>query len=79
MPTLLMMGTFGPEDPTRASMPFHLAKGAKEAGYDAAVVLTANAAVLIQEAVYANLQGVGMPSMKELMQFAVTNNLRIHV
>ncbi len=79
MSKFLVTGTFGPEDPTRASMPFHIAKGAKEAGYDPEIVLTANAAVIVQEAVHSSLQGVGMPSLKELMQFATTNNLRIYV
>jgi len=43
MARLLVSGTHGPDDPTRASLPFHIAKGAKEAGYDVAIVLANDA------------------------------------
>jgi predicted peroxiredoxin len=44
MPTLLYNGTHGPDDPTRATMPFHFAAGAADAGITAQIVLSADAA-----------------------------------
>ena len=39
MAKLLIVGTHGTDDPTRASMPFHIGKGATEAGYEVGIVL----------------------------------------
>ena len=79
MAKLLITGTHGTEDPTRASMPFHIAKGAKEAGYDVEIVLANDAPVVLKDAVRDSLLGVGMPSLKELFQFAVDNQVRVYV
>jgi predicted peroxiredoxin len=79
MAKLLITGTHGAEDPTRASMPFHIAKGAKEAGYDVDIVLAANGPLILKDAVRDSLQGVGLPPLKDLMQFAVENHLRVYV
>jgi hypothetical protein len=35
MTTIVYAGTHGPDDPTRATLPFHLANGALEAGFRA--------------------------------------------
>jgi predicted peroxiredoxin len=45
----LYLGSHGPEDPTRASLPLHMAKGAVEAGHTAEVVLQGDAALLFNE------------------------------
>lgn len=79
MPKILITGSHGPDDPTRASMPFHIAKGAKEAGHDAAIVLLADAPLILKDAVRDSLIGVGMPPLKELFQFAIENKLRVYV
>jgi predicted peroxiredoxin len=79
MAKLLITGTHGAEDPTRASMPFHIAKGAKEAGFDVDIVLANDAPVVLKDAVRDSLQGVGLPPLKDLLQFAVDNNLRVYV
>lgn len=79
MAKLLITGTHGAEDPTRASMPFHIAKGAKEAGYDVEIVLANDAPVVLKDAVRDSLLGVGMPSLKELFQFAIDNQVRVYV
>lgn len=79
MAKLLITGTHGAEDPTRASMPFHIAKGAKDAGYDVEIVLANDAPVVLKDAVRDSLLGVGMPSLKELFQFAVDNQVRVYV
>lgn len=78
MAMLLFIGTHGTDDPTRASIPFHLAKGAKEAGHEVAIVLAGDAPVVLKDAVRDSLFGVGMPALKELFQFAVENNVRVY-
>lgn len=79
MPKILLIGTHGPDDPTRASLPFHIARGAVEGGYEAAVVLAADAPLLLKDAVRDAIHGVGMPALKELFTFAVANNVRVYV
>lgn len=79
MPQMLFTGTHGPEDPSRAALPFHLARGAKEAGYDVAVALAVDATMLVKDVIKDNIVPVGMPSLKELFQFAVDNKIPIYV
>ena len=79
MPKLLITGTHGTDDPTRASMPFHFAKGAKEAGFDVEVVLANDAPLLLKDAVREGVLGVGVPALKDLFQFAIENNIRVYV
>src|SRR5438874_7903944 len=51
MAKLLITGTHGTDDPTRASMPFHLAKGAKEAGCDVEINLAIDAPLIMKDGV----------------------------
>ena len=74
----LYIGSFGSEDPTRAGLPFVMAKGAKEAGHDVEVALQGDAVVLFNEAVAANVQPMGLPSLKELLAFTRTNNIPVY-
>lgn len=79
MPKMIITGTYGPSDPTRASMPFHIAKGAREAGYDVGIVLANDAPFLMKDSVREAVLGVGMPALKELFHFAVSNNVRVYI
>ena len=79
MPKLLISGTHGPGDPTRATMPFHIGKGARESGHDVAIVLANDAPLIMKDAVRDAIQGVGMPSLKELFEFAISNNIRVYI
>ncbi len=79
MAKLLIIASYGAEDPTRASMPFHLAKGAKEAGYEVEIILAGEAPVVLKDAIRENLQGVGMPAFKDLFQFALDSRIRLYV
>ena len=69
------LGSHGPEDPTRAALPLHMAKGAVEAGHSAEVVLQGDAALLFNETIAANVQPVGLPSVKELLAFLRDNHV----
>jgi uncharacterized protein involved in oxidation of intracellular sulfur len=79
MAKLLITGTHGTDDPTRASLPFHLAKGAKEAGYDVDINLAIDAPLIMKDYVRGAIQGVGMPPLAELFQFAVDNKIHVYV
>ena len=78
MATFLISGSYGPENPTRASMPFHIGRGAVEAGHEVCIVLAVDAPVLLKDAVRESIVGVGMPPLKELFQFAVDHNSPIY-
>lgn len=73
----LYLGSHGPEDPTHATLPLHMAKGAVEAGHSAEVVLQGNAALLFNETIAANVQAVGLPSLSELFAFLRDNHVPV--
>lgn len=74
----LYISSHGTEDPTRATMPFLMAKGAKEAGHDPEIALMGDSVVLFSEGMSSSVQGVGLPPLKELMQFARDNAISVY-
>ena len=74
----LYISSHGTEDPTRATLPFLMAKGAKEAGHDVEVALMGDSVVLFNEGMASSVQGVGMPALKELMQFAKDSKIAVY-
>ena len=79
MAKLLYIGTAGTEDPTRATFPFLMAKGAIEAGHEAGIILMGEAAPLIKDSIAAQVHGVGIPPLKELTEFLYAQQVRISV
>jgi predicted peroxiredoxin len=80
MATLLYVATHGPDDPTKACMPFHLAvNGAVVAGIDTEINLTGDAALLIQDRTIDALVPLGFPPLKDLIRSAVEHNVPIYV
>ena len=79
MARILYIGTHGVEDPTRASFPFFLARGAVQAGHEAAIVLMLDGVLLMKDVIAQNIQPVGVPSLKELMGFAVEHQIPVTV
>ena len=76
----LYMTTAGSSDPTRASIPLHLAvNGSLEVGHDVSVILAGDATELLQAAVRDSLEGVGVPPVRELLAKAQQHNLPIYV
>jgi predicted peroxiredoxin len=73
----LYLGSHGPEDPTRAALPIHMAKGAVEAGYAAEIVFQGDAVLLFNETIAANVQPVGLPNVKDLLAFARANQIPV--
>jgi predicted peroxiredoxin len=79
MAKLLYIGTHGTDDPTRATFPFLMAKGAIEAGHEAGIILMGDAALLIKDNIASQIQGYGVPPLKELAEFLHGRKVRISV
>jgi len=80
VPGLLIVTSAGPQDPTRASVPFHIAvNGAKPAGTEVAIALAGDAAELMKPEVIANVVGVGVPRLRELMDKCLDQDVRVYV
>jgi len=79
MAKLLLTGTHGPEDPTRATMPFHMAKGAIEAGHEVGISLMLDAALVLKNEIRDGITGFGVPPLKDVFQFAIEKGVRVYV
>ena len=79
MTKILYLGTHGTDDPTRASMPFHMALGAVEGGHAAEINLAGDAVVCILDKIIESIKGVGMPSIKELMENILNEKVPIYI
>lgn len=74
------MAATGPADPTRASIPFHIAaNGAGPAQVEVAVAFAGDAADLLKPQVIAEVRGVGIPPLSELMAKCVAQQVRFYV
>jgi predicted peroxiredoxin len=67
MGRLLYVGTFGSDDPTRATMPLVAASGALDAGHEPSIVLMGEAVYLGRDDVVDAIQGVGFPPLRQLV------------
>jgi predicted peroxiredoxin len=77
---ILYLAASGSSEPTRASIPLHLAvNGSFEVGHTACVVLVGDAAELIKAAVRDGLEGTGVPPMRELFAKARSHEVPIYV
>jgi predicted peroxiredoxin len=76
---LTISTTWGTDDPTKATIPFHLARGAKQTGIDVRIVLAGDSTDLIRSGVAGTVQGKGVPPLSEVLDFARENNVPIHV
>ena len=77
---LLYMATSGSADPTRASIPLHLAvNGSLEAGQTAALLLAGEATELLKQPSRESVEGVGVPPLRDLFAKARQHDLPIFV
>jgi predicted peroxiredoxin len=77
---ILYLATGGPADPTRASIPWHLAvNGSIEAGQTARIVLAGDAAGLVMASARQGVAGVGVPPLADLVTKAIDRSVPIHV
>ncbi len=79
MATILFVSTFGSDDPTRASLPLVAAGGAIEAGHTPQLFLAGEATYLMKDVVAEQVQGIGWPPFKDLLQRLVSNGVPIFV
>jgi predicted peroxiredoxin len=77
---ILYLSTSGSADPTRASLPWHLAvNGSIEAGQSARILLAGDGAELVKAGVREGLAGVGVPPLRDLVAKARERSVPIHV
>ena len=79
MAKILYVGTAGSDDPTRAGLPFNFAIGAIEAGHQPEIFLAGEAAYLMREAVMSAVHPVAMPTLKEMVDAVVAQQVPIFV
>lgn len=80
MAGLLIVTATGPEEPTRATVPFHIAvNGARPNGTEVAIALAGDAADLVKPDVIANVIGVGIPPLRELVDKCLEQEIRVYV
>lgn len=79
MATILFYGTCGTDDPTRAVLPFHMARGALEAGHQVEVSLIGDATYLMKDEIAKEVKGVAVPNAAEIIAELASKGLRIHV
>jgi predicted peroxiredoxin len=64
---VLYIATSGPDDPTRASIPVHLAvNGSAPVGQTVGLLLAGDATGLLKADVREAMEGVGLPAAREL-------------
>jgi predicted peroxiredoxin len=70
----------GPADPTKASIPLHLAaNGSVEVGQDAAIVLGGDATEMLIGDTAERIEGVGVPPLRELLAKLVDHAVPVYV
>ena len=78
MARILIISTHGSEDPTRAGLAFLMTRGAVEAGHRPEVLLAGDASVLARKVVAESVLPVGIPPLKDLVQFALDNHVPVY-
>ena len=77
---ILYLSTAGTSDPTRASIPLHIAaNGSIEAGQACAVVLAGDATELVSRETAEGIEGVGVPPVRDLLRKLVDNQVPVYV
>jgi predicted peroxiredoxin len=77
---ILYLATAGAVDPTRASIPLHIAaNGSLAEGQDCAVALVGDATELASREKAERLEGTGIPPARELLQKLVDNRVPVYV
>lgn len=79
MAKILYIGTHGPVDPTRATLPFLLSTGAIEGGHRPSIALLTEAVTLIRDDVAAQVHGVGFPPLTEILPKLVEHEVPVAI
>ena len=76
----MIVTSTGPQDPTRASIPFHIAvNGAKPNGTPVAIALAGDAAELVKPDIIANVVGLGIPPLRDLLDKCLEQDVAFYV
>jgi predicted peroxiredoxin len=78
MGSLLIHLTRGPEDPTRATLAFLVARAAQEEGHDVSLFLAGDAVQLLRDAVLDQLTGLGTGSLRESFDAVVAGGATLY-
>ena len=77
---VLYLATTGAGDPTKASLPLHIAaNGSVEVGQECAVVLAGDATELVSRETAERVEGVGVPAARELFRKLLDNQVPVYV
>jgi predicted peroxiredoxin len=77
---MLYLTTVGSSDPTRASVPLHLAvNGSVEAGQDVSVVLVGDASELLKSTIRDRVEGLGVPPVRDLFAKMRQHDVPVYV
>ncbi len=77
---VLYIAASGPSEPTRASIPWHLAvNGSFQADQSTGIVLAGDASEVLKPQVGDALEGLGIPPIRELMTKARDNEISVFV
>jgi predicted peroxiredoxin len=76
---LMLVGTFGTDDPTRATLPFLMASGALDSGHEPTIVLLAEATYLLKQGIADEVHGYGYPPLSKLVAKIMENKVPIYV
>jgi predicted peroxiredoxin len=77
---ILYLAAAGAADPTRASIPLHIAaNGSVAEGQECAVALVGDATELVSREKAERVEGVGIPPAKELLQKLLDNQVPVYV
>jgi predicted peroxiredoxin len=79
MAHILYYGTHGSDEPTRAVLPFHMAKGALEAGHTAEIALIGDATFLMKDAIAKEVKGVAVPNAAAIIAELAAKGVKISV
>ena len=77
---VLYLATTGAQDPTKASIPLHIAaNGSVEAEQECAFVLAGDATELVSRETAERVEGVGVPPARDLFQKLVEHEVPVYV
>jgi predicted peroxiredoxin len=77
---ILYLATTGTSDPTRASIPLHLAaNGSVEIGQECAVALVGDGVELVVRDAVEKVEGVGLPPARDLLGKLLDNAVPVYV
>ncbi|MEP7002979.1 MAG: hypothetical protein ABI888_00405 [Chloroflexota bacterium] len=80
MAKLLITVVAGPDDPTRASLGFHMAvNGAVKNQIETTIAMAGDAIELLKPGAAASIRGVGVPPLEQLLSGCVASGIRIFV